>query len=95
VPGYLFIFAGAPFIERSHGNARLEHALAAVTAAVVGVIANLALWFGWNVVRQENGGFDPLPLALAAVFFYLLHWKKFGVITIVGLGALAGLAFAP
>jgi chromate transporter len=95
VPGYLFIFAGAPFIERSHGNVRLEHALAAVTAAVVGVIANLALWFGWNVVRAENGGFDPLPLALAAVFFYLLHWKKSGVITIVGLGALAGLAFAP
>jgi chromate transporter len=94
IPGYLFIFAGAPFIERSHGNARLERALAAVTAAVVGVIANLALWFGWNVVRLESGGFDPVPLALAAVFFYLLHRKKFGVITIVGLGALAGLAFA-
>ena len=95
VPGYLFIFAGAPFIERSHGNARLEQALAAVTAAVVGVIANLALWFGWNVVRPESGGFDPVPLALAAVFFYLLHRKKFGVITIVGLGALAGLACNP
>jgi chromate transporter len=95
VPGYLFIFAGAPYIERSLGNARLERALAAVTAAVVGVIANLALWFGWNLVRPETGGFDPVPLGLAAVFFYLLERKKSGVIIIVGLGALAGLAFAP
>lgn len=94
IPGYLFIFAGAPFIERTHGNARMEKALAAVTAAVVGVIANLAFWFGLNVVRPESGGFDFVPLALAAVFFYLLQTKKCGVITIVGLGAIAGLLSA-
>jgi chromate transporter len=95
IPGYLFIFAGAPFIERTRQNPRLERALSTVTAAVVGVIANLALWFAWNVTRTVAGGFDPVPLALAAVFLYLLHCKKCGVITIVGLGALAGLVIAP
>jgi len=95
IPGYLFIFAGAPFIERTRRNPRLDRALSTVTAAVVGVIANLALWFGWNVTRSASGGFDPVPLALAAVFLYLLQGKKCGVITIVGLGAVAGLLCAP
>jgi chromate transporter len=92
IPGYLFIFAGAPYIERTRDNPRLDRALSAVTAAVVGVIANLALWFGWSVAVPEPGRFDPLPLALAAVFFLLLQKRKCGVIAIVGLGALAGLA---
>jgi chromate transporter len=92
IPGYLFIFAGAPFIERTLDNPRLKHALSAVTAAVVGVIANLALWFGWSVAVPQPGRFDPVPLVLAAVFFVLLFKQKCGVIAIVGLGALAGLA---
>jgi chromate transporter len=92
IPGYLFIFAGAPYIERTRANPRLESALSAVTAAVVGVIANLALWFGWNVAVPEPGRIDLVPLLLAAVFYVLLWKKKCGVITIVGLGALAGLA---
>lgn len=92
IPGYLFIFAGAPYIERTRGNPRLKHALSAVTAAVVGVIANLALWFGWHVAVPEPGRIDWLPLLLAAVFYLLLWKKKCGVIAIVGLGALAGLA---
>ncbi len=92
IPGYLFIFAGAPFIERTRDNPRLHHALSAVTAAVVGVIANLAIWFGWNLLFPEPGRMDVVPLLLAAVFFVLLWKKKCGVITIVGLGALAGLA---
>ncbi|MGI8680790.1 MAG: chromate efflux transporter [Mycobacteriales bacterium] len=45
VPCFLFIFLGAPFIERLRGNAHLSSALAAVTAAVVGVVLNLAVWF--------------------------------------------------
>src|SRR3712207_5323788 len=49
-PSFLFIFAGAPFIERLRGNGALAGALAAVTAAVVGVIANLGLWFGLHVL---------------------------------------------
>ncbi|HSP41242.1 MAG TPA: chromate efflux transporter [Luteolibacter sp.] len=92
VPGFLFIFAGAPWIERTLGNPRLSGALTVVTAAVVGVIANLAIWFGWNVVVPAPGKTDLLPLAMAAAFFLLLRSGKCGVITIVSLGALAGLA---
>jgi chromate transporter len=49
-PSFLFIFAGAPYIEDIRGNRRLAGALAAITAAVVGVILNLALWFTLHVL---------------------------------------------
>jgi chromate transporter len=63
-PSFLFIFAGAPFIERLRGNRALAGALAAVTAAVVGVIANLGLWFGLHVLFGEVGQvrFGPVQL---------------------------------
>jgi len=50
VPSFLFIFAGAPLIERLRGNRLVDGALSAITAAVVGVIGNLALWFGLHVL---------------------------------------------
>ena len=49
-PCFAWIFLGAPFVERLHDQPRLKGALAGVTAAVVGVIANLALWFGLRVL---------------------------------------------
>lgn len=53
-PCFLWIFAFAPFIERLRGNARLSAALAAITAAVVGVIANLALWFALQFMFAQH-----------------------------------------
>ena len=53
VPSFIWIFAGAPFIERLRGNRTLSGALSAITAAVVGVILNLALWFGLHVLFGE------------------------------------------
>ena len=50
VPSMLWIFAGAPFIEQLRGNRRLAGALAAITAAVVGVILNLSVWFALHVL---------------------------------------------
>src|SRR5690606_26133883 len=91
IPGYLFIFTGAPFIERTRGNTHLNTALTAVTAAVVGVVLNLAVWFGLNVVRPEPGGFDWIPLALGAAFFALMHKWKWDVLHIVAAGAAVGL----
>jgi chromate transporter len=92
VPGYLFIFTGGPFIEHGCGNQRLRNALPAVTAAVVGVILNLTVWFCWNSMISESGDFDPIPPALAAIFLFLLQTRKWGVIPVVALGAAAGLA---
>ena len=92
IPGYLFIFVGAPFIERTRGDLRLNTALSAVTAAVVGVILNLAVWFAWHVVVPEPGRFDAIPLVLAAGFLFLIQNRRWGMIPIVGLGAALGLA---
>ncbi len=50
VPCFLWIFLGAPYVERLRSNRALSGALAAITAAVVGVILNLAVWFGLHVI---------------------------------------------
>jgi chromate transporter len=75
-PSMLWIFAGAPFIERLRANRQLSGALAAITAAVVGVILNLSVWFALhvlfgNVTEMHFGplrwyAFDPLALDLRA-----------------------------
>jgi chromate transporter len=76
VPSMLWIFAGAPFVERLRANRELSGALAAITAAVVGVILNLSVWFALNVlfgkltemhaVPMRWYAFDPLALDLRA-----------------------------
>ncbi|TNM65982.1 chromate efflux transporter [Aliirhizobium smilacinae] len=62
VPSFIFIFAGAPYIERLRGNRTLPGALSAITAAVVGVILNLAIWFGLHVLFREVGTIELLPV---------------------------------
>lgn len=54
VPCFLFIFLGAPFIEILRGNRALHGALSAITAAVVGVVLNLAIWFAIHTVFRET-----------------------------------------
>jgi chromate transporter len=76
VPSMLWIFAGAPFVERLRANRELSGALAAITAAVVGVILNLSVWFALNVLfgklTEMHAGpmrwyaFDPWALDLRA-----------------------------
>ena len=82
VPSMLWIFAGAPFIEQLRGNRQLAGALAAITAAVVGVILNLSVWFALHVlfgqVVEMHWGpmrwfaFDPLALDLRAAVLALI-----------------------
>jgi chromate transporter len=90
LPAFLFIFAGAPFIERAGTHPRLNHALSAVTAAVVGVILNLAVWFAWHTIHPDEKTIRILPLALAAAFFYLLHFRKWSILPTLGLAATIG-----
>jgi len=61
VPSFIWIFAGAPYIERLRGNPVLSVALSAITAAVVGVILNLAIWFGLHVLFKEVRQIDLVP----------------------------------
>ena len=106
VPCFIWIFALAPWMERLEHAKRLKGGLAAVTAAVVGVIANLALWFALHVLFRVGkavtiGGHtltlpDPASLdwraALLAVLAALLIFRaKWSVIRVLGVAALGGL----
>jgi len=91
MPGCLFIFVGAPFIEQTHGNLKLTTALSAVTAAVVGVVLNLAVWFAWNIIRPDSGAIDWLPLIGGVVFFFMIQRWKWDVLRVVGAGAALGM----
>ncbi|HEX4735936.1 MAG TPA: chromate efflux transporter [Allosphingosinicella sp.] len=64
IPCFLWIFLGAPYIERLRGNAALAGALAAITAAVVGVVLNLALWFAVHALFGRVFAFRAGPIAL-------------------------------
>lgn len=109
VPCFIWIFAFAPWIERL-GNARkLKGGLAAITAAVVGVIANLTLWFAVHVLFRETRdvAFGPAALslpvpqsfdwrvaAIAALAAILIFRMRKGILTVLAICAAAGLAAA-
>ena len=105
-PSFLFVFAGAPYVERLRGVRWLATALAAVTASVVGVIANLALWFGVHVLFSEVGevtigplhlavpvmsSFDLAAAAIALAAGGALMVLRANMILVLGAAALAGI----
>jgi chromate transporter len=75
VPCFLWIFAGAPYIERLRHVEWLSALLAAVTAAVVGVIANLAVWFGLHVLFGDYKDFTIGPVHLPALDLSAFDWQ--------------------
>jgi chromate transporter len=97
LPSFVFILAGGPWVESTRGNLKLTAPLAAVTAAVVGVIANLALFFIAAVAYPygATGLFDNKPDGMALVLMVaaaLALWRlKWGVIPVIAACALAGL----
>ncbi|KKB10071.1 chromate transporter [Devosia chinhatensis] len=107
MPCFLWIFLGAPFIERLRDNQVLSAALTAITAAVVGVILNLAVWFGLHVIFAEVrtiGGFgldldvpvftsiNPAAAALALAAIVAVFRFKLGPVKVLAGCAIAGLA---
>ena len=102
LPCFIWIFAGAPYIEKLRENRALGSALGAVTAAVAGVILNLGLWFALHFlfVRQMRTGnvdwpvvdsLDPYALALSATAMLMLFVLKRSVITTLATCAAGGL----
>jgi len=106
-PCFLWIFLGAPFIERLRGNQMLSAALTAITAAVVGVILNLAVWFGLHVLFGQLrtirayglelelpvwGSLDLAALALVLAAILAVFWFRLGAVTVLAGCALAGMA---
>jgi chromate transporter len=88
VPCFIWIFLGAPHVEHLYGNQRLATTLAAITAAVVGVIANLSVWFAGHVIFP-GGTIDLFALGVGLIALLGLTRWKWGVIPVVlGSGAL-------
>ncbi len=79
VPCFLWIFLGAPYIERLRDNRSISAALSGITAAVVGVILNLAFWFGLRVVFAEVGSMDFGILSLPTPVFETLNLTALGL----------------
>jgi len=107
-PCFLWIFAGAPYIEQLTAQPRLKGALEAITAAVVGVILNLSIWFGLHVLFAELWSYQSGPfkllvpdlfsldwrvLAVGAVSAAMLFWRHQSLMRTLGVAALMGLGF--
>ena len=94
IPCFLFIFAGAPIIERTRDNESIKKALSIVTAAVVGVILNLTFYLGKVVIFPQELSImqlDYVVLMWIIVSFFALYRFKVNMITWIGVSALFGL----
>lgn len=87
LPSFLFILAGAPLVESTHGNIKFTSPLTAITAAVVGVMVDLGLFFSWHVFFPKatptspfSGGFDWIDFLIAILAFVAL--KRFNISTV-------------
>jgi chromate transporter len=109
VPCFVFIFLGAPYVERLRGNRALTAALAGITAAVVGVIANLSYYFAVHTLWRDTTAIDggpvhvtvpdlgtlrPVAAAIAAVAALLTFWLNWSVLRVLGVCAGLGLVAA-
>ena len=92
LPSFLFIFLGGPFIESTHGQLKFSAPLAAITAAVVGVIVNLAVFFAQQVLWPEGlgGRFEWLSALIGLVAAVALFKFKVSVIWVILASGLAG-----
>lgn len=95
LPSFLFILAGGPLVESTHGDLKFTAPLTAITAAVVGVILNLALFFGYHVLWPTGfgGSFDVVSALIALGAAVSLFRFKRNVIHVIAACALIGLIF--
>lgn len=95
LPSFIFILLGGPLVETTHGDLKFTAPLTGITAAVVGVILNLAVFFAYHVLWPAGleGHFDwPSAVIGLAAFLALWRWK-IGVMPVIGVCALAGIAW--
>ncbi|MBZ0106284.1 MAG: chromate efflux transporter [Sulfuricella denitrificans] len=100
LPSFLFILAGAPLVESTHGDLKFTAPLTGITAAVVGVILNLAIFFGWHVLWPRateaapfSGSFEWF-YALISIAAFIALWKyKQDIMRVIGACAALGLIY--
>jgi chromate transporter len=100
LPSFLFILAGGPLVEATHGDLKFTAPLTGITAAVVGVVINLAVFFSWHVLWPEAsmaapfaGHFEALSALLTGAAMIALFRFKIGIIPVIGACAAVGAAF--
>jgi chromate transporter len=101
LPSFLFILIGGPLVEATHGDIKFTAPLTAITAAVVGVIVNLAVFFAWHVFWPQataaspfSGSFDTFSVVLAGAAALALFRFKIGIIPVIGGCAVVGATFS-
>jgi chromate transporter len=101
LPSFLFILLGAPLVEATRGDIKFTAPLTGITAAVVGVVINLAVFFAWHVLWPQAspaapfaGAFEGLALLIGAAAFVALWRFKIGVIPVILACGIAGFAYS-
>ena len=96
LPSFLFIFLGGPAIEATRNDLKFTAPLTGITAAVVGVILNLAAFFAYHVLWPNGfeGSFDWFAAAIGIVMFIALVRFKVGIMTVIFISALLGLTYS-
>jgi chromate transporter len=101
LPSFWFIIAGGPMIETTRGELKFTAPLTAISAAVVGVILNLAVFFAWHTFWPQGskaapfgGPFEAIPVVIAIVAFIALWKYKVDIMKVIGACALLGLAYS-
>ncbi len=100
LPSFVFILAGAPLVESTHGDLKFTAPLTGITAAVVGVILNLAIFFGWHVIFPHateaapfSGGFEWFYALISVAAFFALWKYKQDILRVIGACAAIGLVY--
>ena len=96
LPSFLFILLGGPAVEATRGDIKFTAPLTGITAAVVGVILNLAAFFAYHVLWPQgfNAPFEWFSALIGAAAFVALFKYKVGVVTLIGACATVGLAYS-
>jgi chromate transporter len=100
LPSFFFIIAGGPLVESSRGEIKFTAPLTGITAAVVGVIINLAVFFAWHTFWPQGvksapfmGSFDWLSVVVAIAAFVALWKYKADIMKVIGVCAVLGLVY--
>lgn len=96
LPSFLFILVGAPLVEATRHDIKFTAPLTGITAAVVGVVLNLAAFFAYHVIWPEgfDGRFEWFAVLITLAAFIALYRFKQGIITVLAGSAVLGLAYS-
>ncbi len=96
LPSFLFILLGGPLVEATRGDVKFTAPLTGITAAVVGVILNLAFFFAYHVLWPQgfDGDFEWFSAVIGALAFVALFRFKMGIVTVIGVCAVLGLGYS-